>query len=285
MIHYFINKGGKFISCKYWCFSPIPKAIVFISHGEGEHSLIYERLANELTKINISVFSHDHVGHGKSQGKRLSVTSFNVYIQDVIQHVNIFKKSYPNVPMYILGHSMGSAIAILISVKYPNIFDGIILLSPMINFLENLSFCDILKTYLYNIFYPSKIIYKINVNMLSNNIKENASYNLDPYICSNKMSAAFCYQVMCLTSSAKKKINNVKIPIIVLHGINDVICDVKWSKYIIKSVGSYDRTIKLYKGANHDLHREVEDIRDTVFSDIKVWLINRSKVSYYDVLI
>nr|AAD46177.1 ORFL1R [Tanapox virus] len=90
---------------------------------------------------------------------------------------------------------------------------------------------------------------------------------------------------MCLTSSAKKKINNVKIPIIVLHGINDVICDVKWSKYIIKSVGSYDRTIKLYKGANHDLHREVEDIRDTVFSDIKVWLINRSKVSYYDVLI
>ncbi|AAR07372.1 13L [Yaba monkey tumor virus] len=286
MINCFINSSGSFISCKYWFFSPIPKAIVFISHGEGEHSLIYENLANELTKINIAVFSHDHIGHGKSQGERLSVTSFNVYLQDVMQHVGIFKRVYPNVPMFVLGHSMGSAIAILTSAKYPNIFDGVILLSPMINFSEKLSFCDIIKTYLCNIFYPSKIIHKINVNLLSNNKEENLLYNSDPYVCGNcGMSASFCYQMMRLTSKVKKKIKNVKIPIMVLHGTDNSVCDVKWSMYVVKSVKSHDITIKMYKGAKHDLHREKINIRDSVFNDIIAWLMNKSNISYYDMLI
>ena len=46
------------------------------------------------------------VGHGRSEGDRVHVETMDTYVMDVIQHVEIMKKQYPDLPSFIMGHSM-----------------------------------------------------------------------------------------------------------------------------------------------------------------------------------
>jgi hypothetical protein len=48
------------------------------------------------------------VGHGQSEGERMVVSDFQVFVRDVLQHVDTIQKDYPDVPIFLLGHSMVS---------------------------------------------------------------------------------------------------------------------------------------------------------------------------------
>jgi len=46
------------------------------------------------------------VGHGKSGGERVYIEDFSVYVRDVIKHIQDLKVQYPEVPIFLMGHSM-----------------------------------------------------------------------------------------------------------------------------------------------------------------------------------
>ena len=46
------------------------------------------------------------VGHGRSEGPRAYVSDFRIYVDDVFKHCDMMKKKYPNIPMFVFGHSM-----------------------------------------------------------------------------------------------------------------------------------------------------------------------------------
>ncbi|MCK5208006.1 MAG: alpha/beta fold hydrolase, partial [Cyclobacteriaceae bacterium] len=64
------SSGGTQLCCTSWQPIDLPKAVLFIVHGLGEHSGRYEEMANVFTKNQIAVFSFDHRGHGRSEGKK-----------------------------------------------------------------------------------------------------------------------------------------------------------------------------------------------------------------------
>lgn len=45
------------------------------------------------------------VGHGKSEGDRVHIDTFKVYIDDVIHHIEDVIAAYPDVPCFLMGHS------------------------------------------------------------------------------------------------------------------------------------------------------------------------------------
>jgi len=70
------------------------------------------------------------VGHGRSEGDRVHVETFNTYTADVIQHVERKKEEYPDVPCLLMGHSMGGLIASHVAVQRQDLFRGLVLSSP-----------------------------------------------------------------------------------------------------------------------------------------------------------
>ncbi|MFX1451268.1 MAG: alpha/beta fold hydrolase, partial [Promethearchaeota archaeon] len=97
----------------YQCWLPDkPKAIVHIVHGFAEHSGRYLNVVNELIPLNYAVYANDHRGHGRSEGVRNHVDSFDQYVEDEKLLYDIIKKQHPNLPVFMLGHSMGSIIAL-----------------------------------------------------------------------------------------------------------------------------------------------------------------------------
>jgi acylglycerol lipase len=55
-----------------------------------------------------------------------------------------------------------------------------------------------------------------------------------------------------------------------LHGTDDVIADPSTSRYVHDTIGSQDRTLKLYEGLWHQVFNEPQ--RESVYTDVKTWL-------------
>ncbi|KAH8031138.1 hypothetical protein HPB51_013255 [Rhipicephalus microplus] len=105
---FFHNGDKQKIVCKSWRAESEPRALVFLSHGYAEHchEPSYDTLARALVGIGCYVFSHDHVGHGMSEGRRAMVKSADVYVDDILKHVDTERAKFANKPVYLVGHSM-----------------------------------------------------------------------------------------------------------------------------------------------------------------------------------
>ena len=68
---------------QWWLPSDNPKAVLMIIHGIAEHSGRYAHVGNFFAAQNIAVTSFDLRGHGKSEGKKAYVSSFDLYLDDV----------------------------------------------------------------------------------------------------------------------------------------------------------------------------------------------------------
>lgn len=81
----------------------IPRALVFIVHGAGEHCERYDWVAQRLVAEGYSAFALDHQGHGRSEGERHDVLQFDDYVDDVIQFVDLITAEYKDTPLFLMG--------------------------------------------------------------------------------------------------------------------------------------------------------------------------------------
>ena len=109
------------------------KGIVQISHGMCEYIQRYEKFANFLTDNNFIVCGHSHIGHGQSvnneneYGFFADKFGYKCLIKDVYKLTCLIKEKYPNLPYFVLGHSMGSFIIRCYLADYGNQIDGAII--------------------------------------------------------------------------------------------------------------------------------------------------------------
>ncbi|XP_057361897.1 monoglyceride lipase isoform X4 [Manis pentadactyla] len=174
-----VNADGQYLFCRYWKPTSTPKALIFVSHGAGEHCGRYDDLAQMLVGLELLVFAHDHVGHGQSEGERMVVSDFHVFIRDVLQHVDIMQKDYPGLPVFLLGHSMGGAIAILTAAERPSHFSGMVLISPLV--LANPESATTFKVFaakILNFVLPNLSLGPIDSSVLSRNKTEGSADRL-----------------------------------------------------------------------------------------------------------
>jgi alpha-beta hydrolase superfamily lysophospholipase len=105
------------IFVRKWVPESAPKGAVQLIHGASENSLLYEDFANFLNSNGYVVYADDHRGHGetaKLAGKRLGIAgddAWNNIVKDEGQLTGIIKKEYPGIPVFLVGHSMGSLIS------------------------------------------------------------------------------------------------------------------------------------------------------------------------------
>ncbi|GAA2471592.1 alpha/beta hydrolase [Terrabacter carboxydivorans] len=90
------------------------KAVVQVSHGMAEHSSRYARFAQRLTDHGYAVYGSDHRGHGKTVGSRgyfAQQDGWQTVIDDLHAVTERAREEQPGLPVFLLGHSMGSFLA------------------------------------------------------------------------------------------------------------------------------------------------------------------------------
>ncbi|XP_032267946.1 monoglyceride lipase isoform X1 [Halichoerus grypus] len=272
-----VNADGQYLFCRYWKPTGTPKALIFVSHGAGEHCGRYDELAQMLVGLGLLVFAHDHVGHGQSEGDRMVVSDFQVFIRDVLQHVDTMQKNYPGLPVFLLGHSMGGAIAILTAVERPSHFSGMVLISPLVLASpESATTFKVFAAKVLNLVLPNMSLGSIDSNMLSRNKTEVDLYNSDPLNCRAGLKVCFVIQLLNAVARVERALPKLTLPFLLLQGSADGLCDSKGAYLLMESAKSQDKTLKIYEGAYHVLHKELPEVTNSVFHEINLWVSQRT---------
>lgn len=113
------------------------KGVVVISHGFTENEEKYKENIYRFLKQNYSVYFMEHCGHGRSYRlvedlSLVHVDRFERYVDDFLMLAHLAKVENPKQPLYLFGHSMGGGIAAAVVTKEPDLFDKVVLSSPMI---------------------------------------------------------------------------------------------------------------------------------------------------------
>lgn len=116
-----------------WRPAGMPRAIVQICHGMQEYIERYEAFALWLTKRGIMVVGHDHLGHGRSVRSDSDYGFFHEYdgneclLADIDTVRRVMQRRFPDVPYFVLGHSMGSGLTRQYMARYGRKLSGVIL--------------------------------------------------------------------------------------------------------------------------------------------------------------
>ncbi len=120
---------GDKISCYCWL-PDEPRAVVHIAHGMGEHAQRYDRLAQALNAAGYAVYANDHRGHGHTSPEHpgdMGGDGWNRVVADAYELNRHISGTHPDLPLILLGHSMGSMIAQLYITRHGASIDALVM--------------------------------------------------------------------------------------------------------------------------------------------------------------
>ena len=111
-----------------------PRGVIVIIHGLAEHSGRYRDTAEFLSANGWAVYACDLRAHGLSpdppKAGRVHVDRFEDYFMDVDALTGLASEKHKELPLYLLGHSMGGLISIRYCLEKPAGLAGAVISSP-----------------------------------------------------------------------------------------------------------------------------------------------------------
>ena len=284
-----------------------PKILLQIAHGMVEHINRYEDFAKFLNKYGIVVFGNDHLGHGNTAKTEEDFGYFsdengdkNV-VDDMFLLTKIGKEKYPNLPIFFLGHSMGSFLLRSYLCSYSNYINGAIIMGTgnesYVSVKGGLKFIERLSNKK-GWHYRSKVVDMIafggfNRGFGKKNGKEwltRDDKQVEKYINDPKCSFVFTlnayYNLLKVMDfiGEDKNLKNISkdLPILIVSGDNDPVGDngkkvlEVHKKY--EQLGIKDLEYKLYKEYRHEILNEIG--KEAVYDDILSWVLKQAEKTF-----
>ena len=124
------SADGLCIACARWESRGRARAVVQIAHGMGEHMGRYADTVDALVAAGFTVYASDHRGHGLSARAQLGDFDnggFELLVDDMAYLAEINREENPDLPLFLLGHDMGSFAAQRYAINHSHEIDGLIL--------------------------------------------------------------------------------------------------------------------------------------------------------------
>ena len=253
------------------------KALIFFCHGYAEYlSASYDEVAETLAKEGFLIFGHDHVGHGRSSGQRVQVSCMQDYVQPVLAHVKKVQRDYNDLPLFILGHSMGGLITINALLAEQEVFQGVVLMGPLV--MMNPIYATPFKKLFANVFcqiLPSYTIGELIPEDITRNKAVVERVKGDPLNWHGGFRAQLINVLLQSTDgladgTALKKITT---PALVIQGQLDKLVYPPGAQFFHDNVGSTDKKLVIHEQGFHNLYVELEDVKNLALKDTRDWLL------------
>jgi alpha-beta hydrolase superfamily lysophospholipase len=253
-----------------WLPDGVPVAVLVVVHGIAEHSGRYSNLVNYFVPKGYAVYSFDLRGHGKSEGIRSYVERFSYYLDDLKIFYNIVREENQNAKIFLVGHSMGSTIAIAYAIEHQRELNGLIVSGTTLKAGASINQVTILMAKILSILAPKMGVSALDANLISRDKAVVDAYVHDPLNYTGKLRARWGTELLKTMIRLQSKISELSLPILIMQGSADRISDPSSSTMLFDGVKSKDKTLKLYEGFYHEIFNDPE--RRQVFLDMEAWL-------------
>ena len=238
-----------------WAPKSAPKAVVVIVHGIKDHVQRYEPLAVALTTAGVAVIGADLRGHGYSGGDRQRFDSVDGLVGDVEVVVRQAKATWPGLPVFFYGHSLGGLITATYAQKSTESIKGFVLSAPSLKLQPSVSGVTITLAKVVAFVAPGANVQKVEEREFVQDEATFQAMQKDPLISHEALPARSAVAAVDAIDALGKNYGSNK-PFLILHGTSDIVTNqVASREYFDKSTSS-DKSYLPVDGAWHDLLHE-----------------------------
>jgi alpha-beta hydrolase superfamily lysophospholipase len=248
----------------------VPRHTLVVVHGYAEHSGRYEGFGSWFAARGCAVHACDHRGHGHSQGRRCHVKDFREYLDDLECFLEIVRREHSQIPMTLVGHSMGGLITAAYLVdRRPAISSAVtsgagLALGQGIPRLRAAA-AGLLRRLLPRFSMGSGL----DPNGLSRDPEVVKGYLEDPLVF-RSMTTSLAAELLSAVPRTAARAAEVTVPLLMLHGEDDPLCPADGSRVFFEGVTTAGSDLRIYPTLRHEIFNEPEHER--VYMDILDWL-------------
>jgi alpha-beta hydrolase superfamily lysophospholipase len=265
-------KGVRDVEIYYQAWTPeaAAKAVLLVVHGLGEHSGRYMNVVNHFVPLGFAVYALDHIGHGKSGGAREMVARFEDYTDTLAIFRRMVGAWQPDLPVFLLGHSMGGLIASYYLLDHQADFRGAVISAPAVKAGESVSQSTIIVGKILSKLAPKAGVIALDVNAISRDPAVVQTYVDDPLVFHGKTPARLAAEMLSAMMRVEAEAGKLELPFIVVQGSKDRLVEPSGAQMLYDLAASTDKAIKIYEGLYHEVFNEPE--REQVLEDVADWL-------------
>lgn len=246
------------------------RAVIVIVHGFGEHSDRYDWVAGRLTAAGYAVYASDHRGHGRSQGPR-ALVDVDAAVTDVDRLLDEASSAHPQLPVAMLGHSLGGLIAIRYALAHQRRLRALVLSGPLAALAAPPPALALTRGLAR--FAPKLGVSALDARLVSRDPAVVAAYREDPLVHHGRIPAQTVAEMARAVERFPDVVGRVTVPTLIVYGTADGLCPPSGAIMLAERFGSVDLTTRAYEGLYHEILNEPE--RETVIGDVLDWLGER----------
>ena len=251
-----------------------PAGIVIINHGLGEHGGRYQNLFEHMVPFGYAVYTFDMRGHGRSDGQAGYVDRFLDYVNDLDIFSRMVRSRHGVKPLFLIGHSVGGAVAASYTARFHPSLAGLALSSPFIKTGASISRIDAVMARLLSVIAPKLGIDSLDTSALSRDLSVVEAYRNDPLVYHGKVRARVGAELInTMERELPSLFRLIDAPLLVMYATEDRLADPGGSISLFENAGSKDKTLKAYNGLYHEIFNEPE--REQVLGDLTDWISSR----------
>lgn len=252
---------NKTLPGRLWSCDDSPRAVIIVVHGLGDHSGRYETFARHAAEANIAVFAFDLPGHGHSPGRRGHFDQYADVLMEISAARATVAERFPDVPQFLLGHSMGGNLVINYVLRRPPTDDdrdgqlaGLVLAAPMLLPPNPPARPQIIAAWITGHLFPwIKFRRKLTAPKTQDAIEQLDSSPVDPLLhC--EITIYLATQLLAQGRWALDNARNVDVPTLVIDSADDTQIDRAASQNVAIRIGQRATHIKLPSGGHNLLH-------------------------------
>jgi acylglycerol lipase len=247
-----------------------PRGVVMLVHGLGEHSGRYAHVAAALVDAGYAVHAIDHRGHGRSEGKRVFVKSYDEFMRDLATFRRAIEQEEPDRPLVVLGHSMGGNLAVGHVLGDETGLAGMALSGPALVPGDDFSPAQIKVFGLIAKVAPGLRPQGLDADVISRDPAVVEAYRSDPLVHTGKITAGLGAALLGAMATFPERYPALTLPVLLLHGTEDQLADIAGSKALEAAATNAEVTAHYYEGHYHEVFNEPE--QDQVIRDLVSWL-------------
>lgn len=256
-----------------------PLGVVVVVHGLAEHGGRYRQTAEAFAERGWAVYAGDLRGHGLSQdiprAGRVHVDRFTDYFHDVDALTSLAQSNHPDVPLFLLGHSMGGLISISYVLQGDQRLAGAVISSPALGTHPDFSPPLLLRLLV-------KLLDRVAPRMRFPSDLDTAAISRDPLVVqdyvddplvSDKVSARWYAETLRAMERAHQNAGTLSIPLLLMQSGDDRLVDpaapARWAS------GAPEGLVELvsWDGLFHEMFNEPE--KEKIRSRTLDWLQQR----------
>jgi alpha-beta hydrolase superfamily lysophospholipase len=216
-------------------------------HGYAEHGGRYAHVADALATQGATVYAPDHIGHGQTDGERALIRDFERVVDDLEQVSRIAAEEQGDVPLVVVGHSMGGLLSARFAERNPSAIAGLAFMGAVIGDW------DWARRALDD---PSLMEAPSDVAGMSTVREAQESYANDPLVYHGLYKRPLLVAEVAALDRFNAELDRLTMPILFMHGIDDPFVPYLTSMDAVLRMPSDDVTIRLFKGDRHELVNE-----------------------------